>query len=176
MRRGWPCTRSPPCWADESLGGLLEIVSFREAVVDADVAVLVTRVAGDEVGRAWVFTKLAGEWFVYSSANVMGLDLSRVSPKGRNQEVFRLGIPPADEVRVRTEERVPLCRERFGRVRRLPIWRTAEPAPQRDDDPKPFLWIGRLVPSTRSLAFGGLARSLPDSRFWIVADVHAIRS
>jgi glycosyltransferase involved in cell wall biosynthesis len=157
----------PPYRAHEPLGRLREAISLRRAVVDADADVIVTRVAGPEAGLAGLFAKFSGRRFVYSSANVTDFDLSRVEPKWRNQQLFRLGMRLADDIVVQTAEQVRLCQERFGRTSIL-IRSIAEPAPQRDQEPEAFLWIGRLISYKRPLAFVELARSLPDARFWMV--------
>jgi glycosyltransferase involved in cell wall biosynthesis len=74
----------------------------------------------------------------------------------------------ADEVVVQTEEQVRLCQEHFGRSPIL-IRSIAELGPQRDRIPEAFLWIGRLIPLKRPLAFIELARSVPQAKFWMVA-------
>jgi glycosyltransferase involved in cell wall biosynthesis len=157
----------PPYRAHQPLGKLREAVSLRRAIVDADADVLVTRGAGPEVGLAGLVAKLSGRRFVYSSANVSDFDFSRVSPKRRNQWLFRLGVHLADEVVVQTAEQVRLCEDRFGRSPVL-IKSIAEPAPQRQGEPEAFLWIGRLVWYKQPLAFVELARSLPEAKFWMV--------
>jgi len=115
-----------------------------------------------------LFPKAARRRFVYSSATISDFDLAQVEPKRRNRQLFRLGIRLADEIVVQTEEQVRLCQERFGRSPVL-IRSIAEPAPQRQTQPKAFLWIGRLISYKQPLAFVELARALPEVKFWMIA-------
>jgi glycosyltransferase involved in cell wall biosynthesis len=157
----------PPYRRHERLGKLRELFALRRAVISADAGVLVTRVAGAEVGLVGLFAKLARRKFFYSSANISDFDLSLVSPKRVNRLIFRLGIRLADGVIVQTSEQVRLCEQRFRRSPVL-IGSICEPAPQRDSEPEAFLWIGRLVPYKQPLAFVELARALPDARFRMI--------
>jgi glycosyltransferase involved in cell wall biosynthesis len=152
----------------ELFGRLRETIHLGRAVLDAGADVLVARIASPQVGLAALFAKLSRSRFIYSSANISDFDLSRVSPKRRNQQLFRLGIRLADEVVVQTSEQARLCKDRFGRSPVL-IGSIAEPTPRRDGHPEAFLWIGRIVSYKQPLAFVELARSLPEAQFRMVA-------
>lgn len=168
----------PPYLAHERFGKLREVRSIRQAITNVDSDVVVVRMESPEVGVAALFSKLAGRRFVYSSASlsdfvrdpslVPRVDFSRLSRTGRNWRLFRLGVRLADEVVVQTDEQVRLCKAQSLRVPVL-IRSIAEPAPQREDEPQAFLWIGRIVESKRAEVFVELARSLPKARFWMVA-------
>jgi glycosyltransferase involved in cell wall biosynthesis len=168
----------PPYLAHERFGKLREVRSIRRAIANVESDVVVVRMESPEVGVAALFSKLAGRRFVYSSASlsdfvrdpslVPWVDLSRLSRTGRNWRLFRLGVRLADEVVVQTDEQVRLYKAQSHRVPVL-IRSIAEPAPQREDEPQAFLWIGRIVESKRAEVFVELARSLPNARFWMVA-------
>jgi glycosyltransferase involved in cell wall biosynthesis len=161
------CIR-PPYLIHERFGRLRELAAVRRALAVTNARVVVTRTAGPDVGVVAVFAKLGKRRFVYSSANVRDFDLRLTDPKRRNQLLFRLGIRLADKIVVQTREQVALCAERYGRSSTL-IASIAEPAPQATADPEAFLWIGRIVSYKRPLEFVELAKSLPESRFWMVA-------
>jgi glycosyltransferase involved in cell wall biosynthesis len=168
----------PSYRARQRLGRLREVLSIRQAIVKADAEAVVTRMESHEVGFAALFSKVHGRRFVYSSASLSDfvpdarlapqVDLSRLSRRGRDWKLFRLGIRLADAVVVQTEEQARLSKAQYRRPPVL-IRSIAEPAPQRDDDPEGFLWIGRIVQSKRPEAFVELARALPEARFWMVA-------
>jgi glycosyltransferase involved in cell wall biosynthesis len=158
----------PPYRAHRVLRDVREAASIGRAIRDVDADVVVSRVAGPEIGLVGLFAKLSRRRFVYSSSSVWDFDLPRVSPKRRNRALFRFGIRLADDLIVQTEEQVRLCEERFARSPVL-IRSMAEPAAQRDHERQAFLWIGRVVPAKQPLAYVDLARSLPEANFRMVA-------
>jgi glycosyltransferase involved in cell wall biosynthesis len=157
----------PPYRTHQRFGKIRETISLGRAVLEVDADVVVSRGATPDIGLAGLFTKASGQRFVYSSANVSDFEYFGLSPKRRNQALFRLGVRLADEVVVQTTEQIHLCKERFGRSPVL-IRSIAEPASQRSHAPEAFLWIGRLVWYKRPHAFVELARALPQARFWMV--------
>jgi glycosyltransferase involved in cell wall biosynthesis len=189
----------PPYRAHDRVGKLRETAAIWRSIADVDADVVVTRIATPEVGIAGAAAKLLRRRFVYSSSSLSdfvpthrlpqrrlpqtrahghdydaSIDLSRLSRKRRDWELFRLGLRLADAIIVQTEEQARLCRQHFGRSPVL-IKSIAEVTPEHAREPEAFLWIGRLVPSKRPQAFVELARALPQARFWMVAvpAVHA---
>jgi glycosyltransferase involved in cell wall biosynthesis len=106
--------------------------------------------------------------FVYSSANVIDFELERLEPKRANVKLFHLGVRLADTIIVQTDEQVALCEGRFGRTP-VVIRSLAEPAEPRAGAGDSFLWIGRLRPYKRPLAFVELAKAIPEARFKMIA-------
>jgi glycosyltransferase involved in cell wall biosynthesis len=106
--------------------------------------------------------------FVYSSANVVDFDFTRLERRRRNVWLFHLGVRLASEVVVQTQEQVALCRTRFGR-RPVLIKSVATPAPSPTRPRDAFLWVGRLVHYKRPEDFLRLAEALREARFRMVA-------
>jgi glycosyltransferase involved in cell wall biosynthesis len=105
---------------------------------------------------------------VYSSANIIDFDFSRLEHARWRVWLFHLGIRLAHRVVVQTAEQAALCQRRFGKSPAM-IPSAAESAPQRTDEPEAFLWVGRMAPYKRPEAFVALAAAVPEAQFWMVA-------
>lgn len=137
------------------------------ALTRLNTRVLVKRVAGFDTALVALAARLRGRRFVYSSSNVIDFDFSRLDSR-LNAALFALGVRLADEIVVQTDEQEELCLRAFGRHPAV-IKSIAEPAPERTEMPRAFLWVGRLVHYKRPLAFVELARAVPAARFEMVA-------
>jgi glycosyltransferase involved in cell wall biosynthesis len=149
------------------VGKLREAARIRRTIAQVDVPVVVARVAGPQVGLVAVSSKLLRRSFAYSSAAFFDFDFGAIGLKRRDLALYRLGLRLATEVVVQTAEQAELCRTKLGRSPIL-IKSIVEPAAQRTAPPKAFLWIGRVDSNKQPLAFVELARSLPNSLFWMV--------
>jgi glycosyltransferase involved in cell wall biosynthesis len=110
---------------------------------------------------------MARRRLVFSTANVVDFDYSKLLAKRRDLAIYEVGVRLAAQVVVQTEEQVSLCERTFGRRPAL-IKSIAIPAEPQDTPPEAFLWVGRLVDYKRPLEYIALARALPEARFWMV--------
>lgn len=149
------------------IGKVREAIRIFQTLGKVDASVIVTRVAGAQVGLVGVAAKLRRARFVYSSANISDFDFQLLEPKRRDMALYKLGVRLADTVVVQTEEQVAMCERDFG-VTPVMIKSIAEPADRRRHVPGALLWIGRLVWYKRPLAFIELARALPHVSFRMV--------
>jgi glycosyltransferase involved in cell wall biosynthesis len=148
------------------VGKALEAARIHAALRSVSAPVVVTRVAGVQVGLVGAAAKALGRRFVYSSANIFDFDFDALGFRRRDLALYRLGVRLADEIVVQTEEQARACWARFGRPSAL-ARSIAEPA-TRSGDPEALLWVGRLVSYKQPLAFIDLARSVPEASFRLV--------
>jgi glycosyltransferase involved in cell wall biosynthesis len=137
------------------------------AVVLGNASVVVQRNASVVTGLVAVAARVTGRRFVYSSANVVDFEFSRLERSRLKVALFHLGIRLANDVVVQTSEQVHLARERFGVSARL-IRSVAESASPRNGAPGAFLWIGRLAPYKHPEAYLDLATAVPEATFRMV--------
>jgi hypothetical protein len=134
------------------------------AVWRGDAQVVVQRNASVVTGLVALAARAIGRRFVYSSANVIDFDFSRLEPSRLRLGLFHLGIRLANVVVVQTPEQVRLARDSFGRTASL-IRSVAEPATPRTRAPSGFLWIGRLATYKHPHAYLDLAAAVPEATF-----------
>lgn len=167
-RDGVQITLRQPYVRRDMVGKVREVLAVRRAIADADAEVVVTRIAGLYVGLIGLFAKLARRRFIYSSASFLDFDFAGLGFRRRDLALYRLGLRLASEIVVQTAEQAQLCQASLGRSP-VVIKSLGESVPPRTGSPEAFLWIGRVDTNKRPLAFVDLARSLPDSPFWMVA-------
>jgi glycosyltransferase involved in cell wall biosynthesis len=148
-------------------GKLREIAQIFATIARVPSKVVVKRTAGIDVGIVAVIARVMGKKFVFSSANVVDFDYSRLMPKRRDLALYRLGVHLAHIIVVQTDEQAKLCSERFGREATT-IPSVTEEVGDETAGRDAFVWIGRLVHYKRPLEFIELARSLPAARFRMV--------
>ena len=148
------------------VGRVHETFAILLTLLRAPSRVIVTRVAGQQVGIIAIFAKILGRRHVHATANDFDFDLVALGFRGRDRLLYRLGLRLADQLVVQTENQRRLCLRRFGRAATVApsIAVLAERCEERDA----FLWAGRLVSYKRPLAFVALARALPEARFRMV--------
>lgn len=137
------------------------------AIVRGNASVVVQRNASGVTGLVAVAARLTGRRFVYSSANIIDFEFSRLEPSLLKIALFHLGIRLANEIVVQTSEQVLLARKHFGVCAR-PIRSVAEPAAPRRATPSAFLWIGRLATYKHPDAYLDLAAAVPEATFRMV--------
>jgi glycosyltransferase involved in cell wall biosynthesis len=150
------------------VGRLREAAAVWTAVGRIDAGLVVTRCAGFWVGLVGLRSKLSGRRFVYSSASLLDFKEGYGLGKWRDRILFRLGVKLADQIVVQTEEQIRLCEQRFDRTPIL-IKSVSEPEEATTGPGEAFLWTGRVEENKRPGDFVGLARSLPEARFWMIA-------
>jgi glycosyltransferase involved in cell wall biosynthesis len=149
------------------IGKIVEAWRIFSVVRRIDARTVVVRVASQEVGLVGLVARLLRRRFVYSSASLLDFD-ERERFRARDRALYRLGLRLADTIVVQTQEQVELCQKAIGRGSVL-IRSIAEPARVRYSQPDAFLWIGRVYPNKRPLAYVDLARQVPEARFRMVA-------
>jgi glycosyltransferase involved in cell wall biosynthesis len=157
----------PPVQTGRGLRGQVsELLAIRSALTAVDPEVVVTRPGGPSAGLVAVFARLARRRYVYSSSS--DLDFGRMETRIRDRLLVRLALRLADSVVAQNTEQQKVCAQ-LSRRAPIVISNITEPVPIRDETPKAFLWIGRLVGYKHPLAFVELARELPEATFWMVA-------
>jgi glycosyltransferase involved in cell wall biosynthesis len=149
------------------VGKVREAARIGHTVARGDASVVVVDVAGPQVGLVALWARILRRRFVYSAASLPDFDFHALSFKRRDVALYRLGLRLASEVVVQTVEQAELCRTNLGRSP-VVIKSIGETVPLRKASPEAFLWIGRVDSNKQPLAFIELARSLPDSQFWMV--------
>jgi len=159
-----PPRRADRGWADK----VRELKAIRKSLADADADIVIARVARPSVALLAALSKLQRRRFVYSSAS--DADFHRANPllpTKHKVTAFNLGLRLADEIIVQTDEQRQLCEERLQRSP-LVIRSIAERAALGEQQREAFLWVGRIHPCKRPLAYVELARAVPEALFWMV--------
>jgi glycosyltransferase involved in cell wall biosynthesis len=145
-----------------------EATAIRQSLTDADADIVIARVARPSVAVLAALSKLQHRRFVYSSASDSDFHKAhQLQPKKHKVAAFLLGLRLADLIVVQSDEQRGLCEERLRRTP-LVIKSIAERAPMSHHQADAFLWVGRIHPCKRPLAYVELARAVPEASFWMV--------
>ena len=145
----------------------LQLANYTRAMKSISSRAFVQRAAGIETGLVAITAKLRRSRFVYSSANVVDFNISRLEPSRLKRAAFSLGVRLADTIVVQTQEQERLNAEGFGRPART-IHSIAEVVEGGLREPEAFLWVGRPAAYKNPWAFIKLAQALPEARFRMV--------
>jgi glycosyltransferase involved in cell wall biosynthesis len=156
------------------LGRFVELFHLWRSLWQTPSRAIVYRCAGFELGLIGVYARIARRRLVFATGSIIDFDYSirlindRARLRNRlNFLLYNLGVRLAIEIVVQTEDQVELCQAKLGR--RPALVKSIEPLEKaRDLEPEAFLWVGRLVPYKRPLAYVALARALPEATFWMV--------
>ena len=148
-------------------GKVIETVRIWRSLAKLPSRCIVVRGATVDLGIIGVYARLARRRLVFASANVSDFQHHRIEPSRLYLFVYRLGVRLSRCIVVQTEEQAELCRAAFRR-RVTVISSISQLAPNQDEVPVAFLWVGRLVTYKRPLEYIALARALPQARFWMV--------
>ena len=147
---------------------LREIGTIWQTLSRVQTRVIVRRVHGEEVGIVALHSRLHRRRFVYSSANVIDMGARSGLDSWATIALHHFGLMIATAIVVQTNEQKELCRRNLHRQAEL-IGSIAELAPATEpSSPEAFLWVGRVVPYKRPLAYVRLAQALPDHQFWMI--------
>jgi glycosyltransferase involved in cell wall biosynthesis len=160
-------TRPPYRQKPRLINKLVEVFCVWRSLWQTPSCTVVYRTASLELGLVGIYAKLTRRRLVFSAANVVDFDATKVLGKGRDLVLYKLGVRLADSIVIQTEEQLGLCEAAFGR-RAVLIKSIARLAERQDDEPEAFLWVGRLAAYKRPLEYIALARALPGARFRMV--------
>jgi glycosyltransferase involved in cell wall biosynthesis len=147
-------------------GRLLEIWTIIRTLWPLRSRNFVQRGTTIETGIVGFVARLRRARFIYSSANTVDFTWNEVASRP-NVALFQLGVRLANEIVVQSHEQAELCRCHWRRPS-VVIKSVAEQADQRQGSPGFFLWIGKLTPYKRPLAFAELARAVPEASFKMI--------
>jgi glycosyltransferase involved in cell wall biosynthesis len=150
------------------IGRIREATAIFRVLLSVRARTVVVRVASAEVGVVAIFSKLLRRRFVYSSASLLDFRPRAWGLRRRDAALFRLVLRVADRVVVQTLEQREKCVETVGREATV-IPSVAEPIDVVGTTSGAFVWVGRIYPNKRPLAFLELAAALPDAQFQMIA-------
>lgn len=159
--------RTSPARGRGFAGKVVEAVRISTSLAKVPSRWIVVRGATVDLGVIAIHALLTRRRLVFASANVSDFKHSQIESNPLYVLLYKAGVCLARLVVVQTDEQAELCRTAFLRRPRV-VRSIAEVFPTQDQEPIAFLWVGRLVAYKRPLEYIGLARALPEAKFWMV--------
>jgi glycosyltransferase involved in cell wall biosynthesis len=163
--------RGPYAGGRGNLWKPVEAARMWQALWKADAETYVIRgPASPEVWLAALFCRARRRKLVFCSSNPSDFTFGRLAHRRLRLRLYKLGLGMLQAVVVQTPEQVELARRAFPGLRHLvEIPSFAELGDSRPDEPRAFVWVGRLIPLKQPLLYAELARAIPEASFRMIA-------
>lgn len=113
-----------------------------------------------------IAARLLRRRFIFSSSSYLDFAFEERGFPPRDLALYRLGLRLADDLVVLIDDQARQVRSSLDRTA-VVVRSIGERAQPQSVAPEAFLWLGRVMPNKRPLAYVELARSLPEAVFWM---------